>query len=382
MPGTTRANPERLFASAVSSEIEGKNLIHERSTGEIKRNLAALSGVLQIEFIEVATPVFAMTSLAEENMRRCVLLLVIALAAGLSQGQTQAPAMPPQTARQALLEMFLGKTPDAFKKHLPQMASKALIHQSDDAASSIVQQISMIGRQLTAQGHLETFDEGATLLVSEQDEGQRKIRTEVIVEHDSLAGENDEIELSIHVYRDGQPDFLPVIPRLIFTMTQEDGIWRLAEATLAAHIPLTDPDYLKGVRKKQDETNENMAAMRVRKLAAVELRFAAQHPERGFSCNFANIAATPDQGDATTETSAAASNESAGYHFAISGCSGTPASKFQITAVPLESDSEMKAFCADESGKLRFDAHGKAAACLSQGQVVDQPQADVADSAD
>ena len=332
-------------------------------------------------------------------MRRFALLLLVvlavalavALAANLSHAQIQAPATEPQTARQALLEMFLGKASDAFTRHLSQAASKALIHKGDDPATSMVQRISMIGHQMTAQAHVETFDQGPMLLISDQEEGQQKVRTEVMVEHDSLTGENDEIELSIHVYREGQPEFLPVIPRLIFSMTEEEGTWRLADATLAAHIPLTDPDYLKGVRKKQDEANENMASMRVQNLATAELHFAAQHPERGYSCNFADLMPNPDQApnpaqanvSATTSApSSLAGNESEGYHFAVSGCAGTPASKFQITAVPLESDSGMKSFCADESGTLRSDPHGKGTACLSQGQVIDKLEVSVPDAAD
>jgi hypothetical protein len=69
-------------------------------------------------------------------------------------------------------------------------------------------------------------------------------------------------------------------------------------------------------------------------------------------------------------TPAAAADDSSGYHFSISGCQGNPASKFQITAKPIESDSEMKAFCADESGTVRFDANGKGSACLTRGQVL------------
>lgn len=315
-------------------------------------------------------------------MRRFGLVLIVTLAASFSQAQTQPPATQPQTARQALLEMFLGKSPDAFTKHLPQAASKALIHKGDDPASSIVQQISMIGHQMTAQGHVETFDEGPTLLLCEQEEGPQNLRTEVMVEHDSLAGENDEIELSIHVYRDGQSEFLPVIPRLTFSMTQEEGTWRLAEVTLAAHVPLTDPDYLKGVRKKQDALNENMASVRVQTLATAELHFATQHPERGYSCTLSDLVEDPEQADSAAPASAPTSNESAGYHFALSGCTGTPAAKFQITAVPLESDSGLKAFCADESGTSRFDTQGRGGACLSQGQVIDKPQVSVPDSAD
>lgn len=316
-------------------------------------------------------------------MRRFALLLVIPLAAVLSQAQTPTPATQPQTARQALVEMFLGKTPDAFKKHLPQMASKALIHQGDDPATSIVLKISMIVRQMTAQAHVETFDEGPTLLVAEEQEGKQTLRTEVVIEQDSLAGENDEIEVSIHIYRDGQTEFLPVIPRINFSLTEEDDTWRLAEITLAAHVPLTDPDYLKGVRKQQNEANETAASMQVRNLATTEMQFAAQHPERGYSCNLADLAFNPDPGDAAAQSAGvSAVNESAGYHFAVSGCAGTPAAKFQITAVPLEPDAGMKTFCVDESGKLRFDAKGEGASCLSQGQAIDQPQVSVPDLTD
>ena len=65
-----------------------------------------------------------------------------------------------------------------------------------------------------------------------------------------------------------------------------------------------------------------------------------------------------------------AGDESAGYHFSLSGCEGNPASKFQVTAEPIESDAGMKAFCADESGTVRFDPKGKGNTCLSRGQVL------------
>jgi hypothetical protein len=65
-----------------------------------------------------------------------------------------------------------------------------------------------------------------------------------------------------------------------------------------------------------------------------------------------------------------AGDESSGYHFSLTGCDGNPASKFQVTAVPTESDSGMKAFCADESGTVRFEVKGKGDVCLSRGQVL------------
>jgi hypothetical protein len=309
-------------------------------------------------------------------MREICFVLLVAIAANFSsQAQTLTPSQPPQTARQALIEMFMGKSPDAFAKHLPEVASRALIRKGENSGNSVVQKISMIGQQLAAQGHVETFDVGPTLLLAEQDESKEKVKTEVIVERDNLMGENEDIELSIHVYRDGQPEFLPVIPSLIFSMTQEKEVWRLTEATLALHAPLTDPTYLKGVRKKEDEANENIASARVSMIASAEVSYLSRHPDRGYSCSLTDLfgkedaAATGNQ-PAPDYAPTFAGDESSGYHFSLSGCDGNPASKFQVTAVPTESDSGMKAFCADESGTVRFDPKGKGDSCLSRGQVL------------
>jgi len=222
---------------------------------------------------------------------------------------------------------------------------------------------------------------GPTLLVSEQDDHER---VELIVEHDYLMGENDEIELSIHVYRNGEPEFLPVIPRLVFSMTQEKEIWKLTEATLEAHVPLTDPDYLKGIRKKQNEASENLASMRVSMMASAELRYSAHNPGRGYTCTLTDLFGRGEAPDQSPEasTSAFAAAASNGYHFAISGCEGSPASRFQVTAVPLDSDSEMKAFCSDESATVRFDAGGNGSVCLNRGQVLNQGAANFAGQVD
>jgi hypothetical protein len=309
---------------------------------------------------------------------RSVCFVVIAAFASCIPSTAQAQAStsqapPPQTARQALIEMFTGKSPDAFVKHLPAVASQALLHNGEMPGNSMVQRISMIGRQWTTQEHLQVFDEGPTLLVSEQEEGQQKVKTEVNVERDNFMGENDEIEVSIHVYRDGMEEFLPVVPRLIFSMTQEKEIWKLTEATLAAHVPLTDPDYLTGVRKEEDKAIEGTASARIRMIAAAEAQFASSHPDRGYSCNLTELFGKSDNADGSdqpAEYSAAgfATDNSSGYHFSLTGCDGTPASRFRATAVPAEADSGMKAFCADESGKVRFEASGKGSSCLTRGQ--------------
>src|SRR5207302_2397756 len=111
-----------------------------------------------------------------------------------------------------------------------------------------------------------------------------------------------------------------------------------------------DPDYLTGLRRQQDEFNENMASSRMGMIASVEAAYAAQHPDHGYTCKLAELFAQQASADGADQTSGEndlglASGEFPGYHFALSACEGSPASKYQITAIPTESDSGMKTFC-------------------------------------
>ncbi len=303
---------------------------------------------------------------------RQVFLFVTFAGCILLPAQTAAPPTPPpQSARQALIEMFMGKGENDFARHLPEAARQTLIHKGETPDTSIILKISTIGRQAAAQGeHLETFDEGSTLLTFDQSSGREK--TEVAVEHDSLLGEDDEIELSIHYYKDGQLQSLPVVPQLIFTLRQEKEIWRLMEITVAAHIPLADPDYLKGLRREQDEANELQAQIRAGGIAAAEVAYAAKHPDRGYACTLSTLSA-PDpaaESGGASYSPDVANEESNGYRFTISGCEGTPASKYRVSAVPADADATLKTFCADESGILKFVIGGKVSTCFVQGQPV------------
>ena len=309
-------------------------------------------------------------------MRRICKPLIWAVAFDISliaQTPAQTPA-PPQSARQALIEMFFGKGENDFAKHLPDAALQALIHKGETERTSVVLRISTIGRQLVAEGggHIETFDEGATLLVSEPNPGHDKI--EAIVEHDSLLGEEDEIELSFHYYKEGKMQTLPLVPRVTFTLKQEKEIWRLTEVTAAAHIPLTDPDYLQELRREQNEANEGAAQSRVSNIAVSETSYATQHPDTGYTCTLATLfPQTPATENGPSPFAEDASEESNGYRFAITGCVGTPATKFRVSAVPTEADAGQKTFCSDASGTLKFTTDGKSSTCFSQGQPVNPP---------
>lgn len=300
-------------------------------------------------------------------MRQVLCALAITLAGTLLAAQNQ-QAPPPQSARQALIEMFLGKGENDLAKHLPDITRKALIRKDESPESSIVLRIATAGRSMAAQGRtVETFDTGPNILVTEEPDHER---VEVAVEHDSLMGDQDEIELSVHGYKDGVEENLPVIPRLIFTMQQEKDVWQLTEITVAGHIPLTDPDYLKGLRKQQDEANEQSAQMRMNMIINSQKAYSAAHPEIGYACALPSLA--PPKSTSGPDFSAPfdpgqGNEEWNGYRFTLNGCGGTPSSKYRLSAVPIDSESQGKTFCTDESGKIKFVTRGKASSCFSSG---------------
>jgi hypothetical protein len=310
-------------------------------------------------------------------LRTYLTLLLLVTVTPLIAAQAQ-PSPPPQTARQALIEMFTGKSPDAFEKHLPEAARHALIHKGDSGQTSFVQQFAAASRELSSRGkQIETYDAGPLLLSVEDRGGQGKL--EATVERDNLMGEEDEIEVSFQVFQEGEAKPLPVVPRFIFTMKQEKEMWRVTEAELVIHAPLADPEYLKTLTKMQNEENEAMAQGRISELVQAETTYAGNHPQLGYTCKQSDLNSKDDQNDAEQSSAApsepvVASDETSGFRFAITGCNSMPAATFHITAVPVESDSGMKAFCADSSGKMRFATDGTAATCLTAGEVVPQEE--------
>lgn len=306
---------------------------------------------------------------------RSAMILLASLAVSISLN-AQTHTQPPQTARQALIEMFMGGDSDALTKHLPDAARNLVARNQNEQYASSIFRFATFGRQMASgEGQVQTFDDGPTILTSDQGEEDKMA---VVVEHDSMHGENEEIELSVHLYHDGQEKWLSIIPRITFTLSQEKDIWRLIEVTAYERLPLGDPEYLRGLRQQQQEANESSAQMRVGIIAAAETSYAEQHPGRGYECALPTLF-TPEQPDPADDNLEPQqiyydpgqwSTEWSGYHFTLAGCEGTPASKYQVSAVPVDSDAGAKTFCADESGALRFLIGGKASACFSRGEVL------------
>jgi type IV pilus assembly protein PilA len=303
-------------------------------------------------------------------MRPICLILLLALA-GIHRTEAQAvPQSPPQTARQALLEMLTGKTPGAFEKHLTEATRKALLR-GDSSNSPILQGFSAFSVGLAANSkHLLTFESGSLLLSMEENNGRQKL--EIAVERDDLLGDADEIELSLRSYKEGVLEPLPVVPRLTFSMKQEKEIWKLNEITLALRVPLGDAEFLKGLQKSQNGALESSAVGSLRTLNTAEVSYAASFPERGYTCKVSELGgfstgSGPKPEHAMLIDDTLARGKKSGYVFSISGCDARPASKYQATAVPADPESGMRAFCSDESAVLRYAADGKATTCLNEG---------------
>ncbi len=299
-------------------------------------------------------------------------IFLMSAAALTAQTAQIAPTAPPQTARQALLEMFFGQTPDHLKKHLPEVTKKAFAKLESGASSSFLSGVEAIGMQARAGGaKLQTMETGPVLLVTEQPQTREKF--EVTVERDDLIGEEDQIEVSFQMSRNRKPEALPFVPHLTFVMKTESGVWRLNELGFSARMPIGDPDFLKGMvsqlQEKQQRSNETMAWISIRAIVAAEAAYHSQHPERGFSCSLSDLASasrekTRDHPMLPLDD-ALISGTKNGYVFAVTGCD---ALHFKAAAEPATADSGQRAFCADESNEIKSSQDGKAATCLSSGQ--------------
>jgi hypothetical protein len=309
----------------------------------------------------------------------CSLLLSVVAA----HAQTAPAIPPPQSARQALLEMFFGSAPNHLERHLPEAARKAF-QQLDTGTGSFLGEISMISSQARAAGsHFQTFETGPTLLLSEEPETKQKI--EVHVEQDNLVGEENQIDLSFHMYRKGLEERLPVIPRLTFMMKPEKNVWRLNEITFAARMPLGDPDFLRGfvkdLQKKQQSSNEMMATMSIQVIISAEKRYHDSHSERGYTCSLMDLTRRTVEpvveGPSEFIDEGLASGKKAGYIFALTGCDGL---HYQVAAEPATPGAGQRAFCADEGGEIKVARDGKATTCLSRGQSLNDVNALETDS--
>src|SRR5713101_8453412 len=117
-------------------------------------------------------------------MRGLFAIAAVLLLASLlnAQSPTALNPPPPQSARQALIEMFFGTAADRLEKHLPDVTRKTFKRMDSGNGQSFLSEFSMLASQAKAGGAaLQTFDTGPTLLTAEGP-GQEVEKVEITVE--------------------------------------------------------------------------------------------------------------------------------------------------------------------------------------------------------
>jgi hypothetical protein len=286
------------------------------------------------------------------------------------------------------MEMFFSKTQGTFAKHLP-AATRTALEKSGTLAN--LQQYSLLVSQLQTQSqNMQTFDTGSVMLAGEDPKTGQKV--EITVENDALNGDQDDIELSFQIYKNGQVQRTPFMPQMTFSMKKEAQLWTLNEISITLHLPLADPDLLKALTENmkpqptqpaissRGETAPQtagtdaqvMAAMR--SIVSAEATYANTYTAVGFTCTLSNLdgfgGGVPNARQAMLISSGLASGKRYGYVFTLSECNGTPATSYHLTAMPHGNSISGKAYCADQSGAIRSSEDGNPATCLASGTSI------------
>ena len=121
--------------------------------------------------------------------------------------------------------------------------------------------------------------------------------------------------------------------------------------------------------------NEASAVGSLRTLNTAEITYNTTYPIAGFACTLSALG-PPPSGSTVSSTNAwliaqdLATGTKSGYTFALSGCSGTPAVNYDVTATPSSPGvTGQRYFCTDSSGVIKYDSTS-GANCLTNGSPI------------
>ena len=286
-------------------------------------------------------------------------------------------------------------------------------------ASQKLAQYSLLVSQIQSTGnHIESFDNGSVLLSANDTKTGQKL--DVLVESDSLQGDKDNIEVSFRSYKQQRLQKTPFMPLITFSMKMEAGVWKLNEISINLHLPLADPDLLKSFTEGaksasathtitstamplqiqtqpiqgrpvpgqaipgQADQSQNsemshpfdssiLAAMS--SITSAEAIYSSTYRSVGYTCTLSDLdgfgGGEPNEHQAMLIPSSLASGKKYGYEFTLSGCSGSPATGFQLVAAPRINNHGHRAFCSNKTGAIRAAADGNPASCVASGTPIE-----------
>jgi type IV pilus assembly protein PilA len=113
--------------------------------------------------------------------------------------------------------------------------------------------------------------------------------------------------------------------------------------------------------------DEASAMQSLHALRDLELRYAAAHPSKGFTCDFALLKTEAPSNGERIHQGFLFSDSFEGYKFSLTGCEVDPqgvAVRYKATAIPLfPGKTGVRAFCTDQTGELRYGVNGSAESC-------------------
>lgn len=306
-----------------------------------------------------------------------VVLAVLSSAALCAQPQSQAP--PPQTPRQALIEMISGGQEGAMK-HLTVEMQKSL---QADGKNNAASQLAAFDQIRNASSDFQVFESGQVLLSANDPKSNEKF--EVHVDSDDLSGDTDNMDISFHQFRDGVEQDIPytaMLSRFTIGMKRQANIWRLNEISVNIKVPVGDPKLLEkfgngvpgmvgakiggSADGKPEKPREMAPREAVQMLGMSESMFARSHPEIGFTCTLADLA-KPNL--LNLDPRIFSGEPYHGYKFSLSGCQDKPSGSFRLVAEPVAPAAGAKAFCTDATDNVRSSADGLGSSCIASGKV-------------
>jgi hypothetical protein len=302
--------------------------------------------------------------------RKVGVLLSVAVSALSCMAQTQTP-------RQALIEMFSGRDPKAFERHLPKIMQQriAAISSGSGAHMSFPTSPQSLPMGMAQHGDVRWFDSGPLLMLAKDPNSQLEVR----IEKENLLADRDELDLTFSASGTGAAPNFGNGTRVMLAMQKEDGIWRLSEFGLSFKMKL-DGSFLEAMAKQMGAMNkavltdapamsspepvsakkmaaqdlsvpEGAALASLRQILDAQKQYRTANPTAGFTCNLDSLGLP----------------EVNGYRTMLVGCKGTPISSFKVTLTPVGMGIKgQRAFCADETGVLRFADDGRGLSCLSE----------------
>ena len=319
-------------------------------------------------------------------VRRFGLIVVLPVFLACASLAHPAPAPPAQTARQALIEMFSGGEAP-FKKHLTVEMQNKLAEMMKNSPSGASPLQMLTTTKTSDPDSFQAFDVGPILFSFNNP--QQHERYEIWINSEDPRGDEDVMELTLHLMRNGVEQEMPVSLRFVLNMKKQESLWRLTAVTFSGTMPLTDPRILDkswwgpalfpGTSATPDQApavvvdeRAKLSPLRaVRMIDMAENIYAQNHPGIGYTCTMADLVnvgkGLDEDGVYKFMDAEFAGGVYNGYRYTLSGCERKPARTFRVIAEPVAGKG--KAYCSDHTSSLRASDDGRGVTCLIAGKI-------------